>query len=64
VDKNPGDRQEECGGVMQPTDIETQSGQMKSIIFKCQKCSIIRKNKIAIDDSREKLLELFEKKVR
>ncbi len=61
VDKNPGDRQEECGGVMKPIDIEIQSGNMKSIIFKCQKCGIVRKNKIAIDDAREKLLEMVEK---
>ena len=47
---------------MKPIDIEIQSGTMKSILFKCQKCGVTRKNKIAIDESREKLLEIVEKK--
>ncbi len=61
VDINPGDRSEKCGGIMEPLFIEVAGSEMKSIIFKCQKCGIKRKNKIALDDDREKLLEVIEK---
>jgi len=63
VDKNPGDRDESCHGILIPIDIEISGAEMKSIIFKCKKCGMIRKNKIALDDNREKLFEVIEKKV-
>ncbi len=62
VDKNPGDRSENCQGTLIPIDIEITGAEMKSIIFKCQKCGQTRKNKIAVDDNREKLFEVLEKK--
>ncbi|MCF7830541.1 RNHCP domain-containing protein [Candidatus Gracilibacteria bacterium] len=61
VDVNPGDRKEQCGGIMEPLFIEVGGSEMKAIIFKCQKCGIKRKNRIAPDDDREKLLETIEK---
>ena len=60
VDKNPGDRAEQCGGIMKPIDVEILGGELTSIVFKCQKCGFIRKNKIASDDNREKLFEIVE----
>lgn len=63
VDKNPGDRAEECGGTMMPIDIEFKRGEMKSIIFRCEKCGMIRKNKIAEDDDRERMGEVVLKKI-
>ncbi len=61
VDKNPGDRAQSCGGILVPVSVEIRAGEMQSIIFHCQKCGMVRKNKIASDDNREKLLEIFEK---
>ncbi len=60
VDKNPGDRDEECQGILRPVDIEIVGGDMKKIVYKCEKCGIIRKNKIAEDDDREVLFKILE----
>ncbi|MDH3324660.1 MAG: RNHCP domain-containing protein [Candidatus Peregrinibacteria bacterium] len=61
VDVNPGDRAETCQGVLRPLEIEISGAELKSIIYKCEKCKVTRKNKIAIDDDREKLFEIIEK---
>ena len=58
VDINPGDRQEKCHGLLEPIGIETNSKKGYIIIFKCQKCKAIRKNKVATDDNMEKIIEL------
>lgn len=61
VDKNPGDRAEECHGKLIPIGIEVRKGEMQSILFKCKKCGMERKNKIAEDDDRTRLLEIMKK---
>ena len=62
VDKNPGDRSEECHGLLEPTGVEIDSKKGYVIIFKCQKCGQIRRNKAAVDDNMEKIIELTVKK--
>lgn len=62
VDRNPGDRAESCADIMDPVDIELHRGEMESILFCCRKCGIVRRNKIASDDDREKLFQTIEKK--
>lgn len=60
VDVNPGDRQEECHGDLEPIDIEIVA---KSILlFKCRKCGAIRKNKAAKDDNMDLIIQLSAKK--
>ena len=44
------------------SDIEIARDEMSSIIFRCEKCGMVRKNKIAPDDDREKLLQVLDKK--
>ena len=58
VDVNPGDREEICHGLLKPVGIETNSKKGYVIIFKCQKCGAIKKNKVAEDDNIEKIIEL------
>ena len=60
VDKNPGDRTEECHGKLMPIRIETKGGEMKDIVFQCEKCGMIRTNKIADDDNKNALFEVWE----
>ncbi len=61
VDRDtPGDRLSECGGLLKPVGIEVQGSEMQSILFQCEKCGKMGKNKIAEDDDRKKLLEIFE----
>ena len=62
VDKNPGDREETCKGILEPIDIEKSKDTYK-IIYKCNKCGMIKKNKIADDDSFDKILEIMKNKV-
>ena len=61
VDINPGDRQENCHGVLEPIGIETNSKKGYVIIFKCKKCNAIRKNKAAIDDNMDLIIRLSAK---
>ncbi len=55
VDINPGDRLETCQGMMEPIDLEIRNGE-KTIIFRCQKCGKIGRNKISDKDSEESLI--------
>ena len=45
VDINPGDREEECHGDLEPIRVELDSKKGYVIIYKCKKCGAIRKNK-------------------
>ena len=62
VDKNPGDREETCHGLLEPIDIEINSKKGYVIVFKCIKCGAIRKNKVAEDDNMELIYKIMENK--
>lgn len=57
VDINPGDRLNECKGLLVPVGIEKFKNSYK-IIYKCQKCNSIHKNIMASDDNYEKIIVL------
>ena len=57
VDKNPGDRAEECHGLLEPIAVEKYRDTYK-IIYKCQKCGEIHKNILNKDDDFTKIVEL------
>jgi len=58
VDVNPGDRSEECHGLLKPIGIEQSNKKGYVIIFKCENCGMVRKNKAAIDDDMNKIIKL------
>ena len=58
VDVNPGDRAEECHGKLIPVGIETSNRKGYVIVFKCDKCGAIRKNKAAEDDNMDLIIKL------
>ena len=60
VDINPGDRLNNCQGLLEPIDIEKFKDTYK-IIYKCEKCGQIHKNIIANDDDFEKIISLTKK---
>ena len=64
VDKNPGDRAENCHGILRPIDVETKGGTITKIVYECEKCQAIRKNKVVEDDERVVLFKLMEKKAK
>lgn len=60
LDINPGDREEECHGDMEPIGLEIgKKGYV--IVFKCKKCGMIRKNIAAKDDNMDLIIELSTK---
>jgi ribosomal protein L37AE/L43A len=59
VDKNPGDRAEKCGGLMEPINYEIKSGKI-TLEYKCTKCGAKKKNKMAMGDNQEPLLKISE----
>ena len=61
VDINPGDRANQCKGLLVPIEIEKFKTSYK-IIYKCERCGSIHKNIAAIDDDINKLIELSVKK--
>ena len=58
VDKEPGDRAEKCHGLLKPIGMENNPKKGYVIIYKCEKCGAIRKNKMANDDDFNLLLEI------
>lgn len=56
VDINPGDRQANCGGMMEPIGVEC-SGVSYVITFKCRRCGATKRNKAALNDNFETILE-------
>ncbi|MES2953183.1 MAG: RNHCP domain-containing protein [Patescibacteria group bacterium] len=57
VDVFPGDRAETCGGLMEPIGQEMASGE-HDILYRCAKCTIERRNKVAKEDNRDILATL------
>jgi len=57
VDINPGDRAENCHGLMEPIEIEFKNKKY-IIIHKCIKCGKIKKNKANKNDNFDEILNL------
>ncbi len=49
VDVNPGDRNSDCLGMMEPYDIIYNSAKGHQIVHRCLKCGFVRNNKVADD---------------
>lgn len=57
VDINPGDRLNDCKGLLEPIGIEKFKDTYK-IIYRCKKCNIKHKNIIHNDDNMDLIIEL------
>lgn len=57
VDIFPGDRAEECGGLMQPIRVE-KSGKKYTIIHKCTKCGKEKPNKAVKEDNFQMIVQI------
>ncbi len=58
VDNNPGDRECECRGLLEPIAIEKFKDTYK-IIYRCEKCKAIKKNIIANDDNMDLIIDIM-----
>lgn len=61
VDVNPGDRAAECGGLMEPVDIEQKGGKFV-IVHRCRKCGFTRRNKVQENDDFDAVLKISHSK--
>ncbi|MFA6315015.1 MAG: RNHCP domain-containing protein [Candidatus Paceibacterota bacterium] len=57
VDINPGDRQAECGGMMDPVAIESKNGEY-IIVHRCIKCGYEKRNKKSEQDDFDIILQI------
>ena len=57
VDIMPGDRQNECKGLLEPIAIEKFKDTYK-IVYKCLKCNQIHKNIMANDDNFDEIIRI------
>ena len=58
LDINPGDREATCHGLLEPIGVELSSKKGYVIIYKCNKCGEIKKNKAANDDNMDLIIKL------
>ena len=61
VDIFPGDRANECKGLLKPIGIEKFKDTYK-IIYKCEKCNELHKNIIAVDDDMNEIIRISSNK--
>ena len=61
VDINPGDRQNQCQGLLKPIDIE-KFKQTYKIIYECERCNTIHKNIMANDDNYDLIMHIASNK--
>lgn len=59
VDINPGDRKAKCSGMMKPVRMETENS-IFSILHKCIKCGVEKRNKISENDDLENYFKALE----
>lgn len=60
VDINPGDRANNCLGLMRPVGLDIRNGKTQ-IVYECQKCNKRHKNIVAPDDNQELIISLSSK---
>ncbi len=59
VDNNPGDRACECHGILKPISIDNAKKDSYKIVYRCIKCGMIKRNKVAIDDNMDMIIQIM-----
>lgn len=60
VDITPGDRLNECRGMLIPINVVETSKKGKVIIYRCKKCGKEVRNIVAIDDDSDEIFKVIE----
>ncbi len=60
LDNEPGDRANECGGLMKPIGIELDHG-VTMIMHQCQVCGMRKRNKASDQDDKDAVIALSSK---
>ena len=59
VDNNPGDRANNCHGVLKPIAIEPAKKGNYKIVYSCETCSSIKRNITASDDNMDLIIKIM-----
>jgi hypothetical protein len=57
VDNNPGDRANDCHGMMEPVGLRKQDGEY-DIMHRCQKCGLTKWNQVTKGDNSDIIVRL------
>ncbi len=57
VDIEPGDRESDCGGIMEPVAVWVRRGGEWAIIHRCKRCGALSSNRVAADDNHDEAHE-------
>ena len=63
LDMEPGDREADCGGIMEPISVWVRNKGEWAIIHRCKRCGQISSNRVAADDNPVKLMAIAMKPV-
>lgn len=58
VDEEPGDRESDCGGIMEPIGVWVRKNGEWAILHRCRRCGKISSNRVAADDNPMKLMSI------
>ena len=58
VDIEPGDREADCGGIMEPIAVWVRGKGEWAIIHRCRRCGALSSNRVAADDNPMKLMSI------
>ena len=58
LDNEPGDREADCGGLMEPIAVWVRKGGEWAIVHRCRMCGGLSSNRVAADDNEMLLLSL------
>ena len=51
MDIEPGDREADCGSIMEPIAVWVRKGGEWAIIHRCRRCGALASNRVAADDN-------------
>lgn len=57
VDNEPGDRANQCRGILEPIGLEVKSGKQQ-IVYRCEHCHLVIKNIVAPDDDTQLIINV------
>ena len=63
LDIAPGDRESNCGGLMEPVAVWVRKNGEWAIIHRCRRCGALSSNRVAADDNPVKLMSIAMKPI-
>ena len=63
LDIEPGDREADCGGIMEPVAVWVRKNGEWALIHRCRRCGFLSSNRIAADDNPVLLLSIAMKPI-